>query len=47
MSRDKTEVKENVARMFTEKSESEKAFILGYMVAIEQQKKAGQNLATA
>lgn len=48
MSRGKTEVMENVAKLFTEKTESEKAFILGYMVAIEQQQKIkGQHLETA
>lgn len=46
MSREKTEVMENVAKMFTEKTESEKAFILGFMVAIEQQKQTEKTVVT-
>lgn len=42
MSKENTDVLKNVTQMFANKSESEKAFILGYMVAIEQQKKTAQ-----
>ena len=47
MSEEKKEVMKNITKMFAEKSESEKAFVLGYMVAVEQQKQLGQQVATA
>jgi len=45
MSEEKKELIERVAIMFTQKSEEEKAFILGYMVATEQHKEAEQAAA--
>lgn len=47
MSEEKRTVMEKIAGMFAEKNENEKAFILGYMVAVEQQKQLGQQVVTA
>lgn len=38
LDKDKTEIIAKVANMFSSKNDEEKAFVLGYMIAIEQQK---------
>lgn len=42
MDEEKNKVIERVAESFTKKTEIEKAFILGYMVKISQEKETGQ-----